>query len=271
MNIGIIGHGYVGLAVHELFRRRHAITVHDPEKYPGEDRIKRLNNHADFIFVCVPTPMSDDGSCDTSIVDTVCRELAPKDGAVVVLKSTVAPHTTQGLAHKYELPMAFSPEYAGESSYWSSHKFHADMRETPFYIFGGPRELTTKCVELYKPICGPEKRYLQTDSTTAELVKYAENSFYATKIMFCYEFANIAKSFGADWNEVRELWLADPRINPMHTAVFPANPRPFGGKCLPKDLSAIIEAGVKAGGCGPAGLLAKVRELNNCWVSKEEG
>jgi len=71
------------------------------------------------------------------------------------------------------------------------------------------------------------------------MAKYMENSFYATKITFCYEMACICQKAGIDYNEARELWLLDPRINPMHTAVFAQNDNPFGGKCLPKDITAL--------------------------------
>ena len=77
-------------------------------------------------------------------------------------------------------------------------------------------------------------------SKEAEIVKYMENTFFATKITYCQEMYDLCERVGADWNTVREGWLADPRINPMHTAVF-RNDRGFGGKCLPKDTNAMAE------------------------------
>ena len=120
------------------------------------------------------------------------------------------------------------------------------MKETPFYIFGGDKDVCSRVDDLFLPVTGPCKRYIISDSTTAEMAKYMENAFYATKIAFCNELYDICKASDVDWNEVRELWLADPRINPMHTAVF-KDKRGFGGKCLPKDISALSKIAEKVG------------------------
>jgi UDP-glucose 6-dehydrogenase len=97
------------------------------------------------------------------------------------------------------------------------------------------------------PVVGPTKTYRQTTSTEAEMAKYMENIFYAMKITFCYEMNEICRAINVDYNEVRELWLLDPRINPMHTAVFKDNDYPFSGKCLPKDTAALVELSKNAG------------------------
>lgn len=93
------------------------------------------------------------------------------------------------------------------------------------------------------------------------MAKYMENSFYAMKITFAYEMACICKAAGLDYNEVRELWLLDPRINPMHTAVFAQNDNPFGGKCLPKDITALASWAEEVLGYSPD-LLWEVLESN---------
>ena len=77
------------------------------------------------------------------------------------------------------------------------------------------------------------------------MVKYVANTFYATKVTFCNEMYDICKALDTDWNRVRELWLNDPRVNRMHTAVF-ANSRGYGGKCFPKDVNAMIKIAEKA-------------------------
>jgi len=68
-----------------------------------------------------------------------------------------------------------------------------------------------------------------------------ENAFLALKVTFCNEFFDIASVLGVDYNELRELWLQDPRIGRSHTLVFPED-RGYGGKCLPKDVSALIQS-----------------------------
>ena len=86
-----------------------------------------------------------------------------------------------------------------------------------------------------------------------------ENAFLAAKVAFCNEFYDIASAHGIDYNELRELWLLDPRIGRSHTFVLPHS-RGFGGRCLPKDLSSIIDSAHRAG-VTPA-LLQGVRSAN---------
>ena len=155
--------------------------------------------------------------------------------------------------------MVFAPEYCGESTYWSPYSFHTEVKETPFFTFGGAPKDCSEAIDLYLPITGPMKTYHQTTAKVAEMAKYIENCFYATKIAFCNEIYSICESMGIDWNSVREAWLLDPRIHPMHTAVFKDN-RGFGGKCLPKDLNAMISFAV-ANGVSPT-LLKSVWDSN---------
>ena len=88
--------------------------------------------------------------------------------------------------------------------------------------------------------------YSITSAKEAELTKYMENSFFATKITFCNEFYQIAKKLGVDYKRLRENWLLDPRINKNHTLVFDDD-LGWSGKCFPKDLNAIIKASEKVG------------------------
>ena len=74
-----------------------------------------------------------------------------------------------------------------------------------------------------------------------------ENSFLGMKVIFAEEFLRICEAFGEDYNEIREAWLLDPRINPSHTFAGKEGQPGFGGKCLPKDISAIIHASKNAG------------------------
>lgn len=257
--IAIVGYGYVGKAMQQFFQRRYETIVYDEPA--GIATTREEVNACDAAIVCVPTPKTADGHCDTSIVAEVVAWIGCP---LIIVKSTVAPGTTDALALRCDKPLVFSPEYCGESTYWTPYDFHREVIETPFFIFGGPPPLTSRAVDLYLPIGGPVKRYVQTTALAAELAKYMENCFFATKVTFCYEFAEICRSFGADYNTVREIWLQDPRINPMHTAVFSDNSRPFGGKCYPKDLAAIVAA-ARAAGAVPR-LLESVADINNRWT-----
>lgn len=240
--VGIVGYGYVGKAMYKFFEKHYTTRAYDP-MYMGKDAdcppgfVEQVYlNQCDVGVVCVPTLMSDSGRCTTDIVEEVVGWL---ETPLIIIKSTVEPGTTDRLKAKTGKRIIFAPEYCGESSYWSPYLWDREVKETPFFIFGGDPKDTSEAVDLYFPITGPVKTYRQTTAKSAEMAKYMENSFYATKITFAYEMACICKAAGLDYNEVRELWLLDPRINPMHTAVFAQNDNPFGGRCLPKDITAL--------------------------------
>lgn len=246
--VAIIGYGALGKALGELFPQTE--TYDEPQKLGRREAV----NGCEFAMVCVPTPMLPDGSCDTSIVEDVVGWL---EADIIVIRSTVPPGTTERLIAKTNKRLVFQPEYGpGETP---GHPFH-DLRAVNWAILGGPKVWTRRVADFYKTVFGAELRIYQTDSTTAELVKYMENAFLALKVTFCNEFYSLATIFEVDYDEVRELWLQDPRIGRSHTVVREES-RGFGGKCLPKDLSAIIEAAT-ANGYRPR-LLAAVREIND--------
>lgn len=253
--IGIVGMGYVGTAMQKLFENHYDVVAYDPgKKLPAT---KEDINACDLVCVCVPTPSKADGSCDTSIVEECVKWI---ESPLILIKSTVAVGTTDELIAATGKRIVFSPEYCGESSYWTPYKFHTDIKETPFFIFGGAPKDTSQCVDFFLRVTGPVKTYRQTTAQAAEMAKYMENTFYATKIAFCYEIATICDKVGIDFNEVRELWLLDPRINPMHTAVFKENKKPFSGKCLPKDLAALTTFAMDRNYC--PWLLEEVQKTN---------
>jgi UDPglucose 6-dehydrogenase len=135
----------------------------------------------------------------------------------------------------------------------------ADARQQGFIVLGGPLEDCSAVADLYQRYVHSDMRFHFTSSRTAEMAKYMENAFLAAKVTFCNEFHDIARAFGVDYNELREIWLADPRIGRDHTFVYPDN-RGFGGKCLPKDVLAIVHA-AKAQGCS-SGLLDAILQIN---------
>ncbi len=232
--VGIIGYGYVGKAMYEFFKDHYDTYIYDP--YVENTHTKDQINECDLGVVCVPTPMSANGSCDTSIVEEVVGWL---ETPLIILKSTVPVGTTDALADEHSARVVFSPEYCGESTYWSPYGFHTEVKDTPFFTFGGCLDDCSEAIDYYLPITGPMKTYHQTTAEVAEMAKYMENCFYATKIAFCNEIYSICENMGIDWNADREAWLLDPRIHPMHTAVF-RDSRGFGCKWLPKELNAMI-------------------------------
>lgn len=229
MRVLIIGYGVVGKNMHKIFPAAHFYDCN-----------RRLESTADgheydVAFICVPTEKMSNGKADTSIVESVVKEFNAK---VFCIKSTVPPGTTQKLEDQ-GYSCVFSPEYFGATQ-------HANSYDYDFVILGGQKQNTQIVAELYKSAHTAELKIMQTDSKTAELCKYMENSWLAMKVSFCCEFFRIAENENIDYNELRELWLLDPRINRSHTFVYKDSPF-YNSHCLNKDIPAIIEDSISKG------------------------
>jgi nucleotide sugar dehydrogenase len=234
MKIGIIGYGVVGKGMERLLRR-FEVVVYDIKTQPDKGVLRGI----DLAIICVPTNMKKDGSCDISIVEDAVSWV---DAPLILIKSTIPPGTTEYLRSKYNKAVNFSPEYMGESSYFTPFWKYPDPQNAEshtFVIVGGNE--ASKILNVFMQVMSVDTKYLITTPKEAELTKYMENCFFATKVAFCNEFYDIAQSFGIDYKRLRELWLQDPRINPNHTLVF-EDKRGFGGKCFPKDLNALIKS-----------------------------
>jgi UDPglucose 6-dehydrogenase len=258
--IGIIGDGYVGNTIKQIFSCLDLI-IYDIKFY-SDNEFKYTNSSTlltnkfsklkdcDFVFICVQTPEKEDGRCDTSIVVQSLQNLNElKFKGIAVIKSTVEPTFTKTAndLRLCDFDIVFAPEFAGENKYYSKHAFLSNCLASEFFIFGGPHRATSKLVSLYQTILGPEKKYIQCeDPTEAELMKYINNSFFAVKVGFCNEIYDLCLKLGVDYNKVRELWNLDPRNTPDFSCVFEDN-RGFGGKCLPKDAKALASICCKFG------------------------
>jgi UDPglucose 6-dehydrogenase len=252
--VGIVGYGVVGRSLHALLGD--SATVLDVN--PTQAQVDAVNACA-AAFVCVPTPMSPSGQCDTSIVEACVQWLRTP---LIVIRSTVAPGTTDRLVTQTGKRIVFQPEYLGETT---AHPM-SDIRSRTFIVLGGKRETTSNVADIYNCFLHSEMHYCFCSALAAELAKYMENSFLAAKVTFCNEFFGIAQALGVDYNELREVWLADPRIGRDHTFVYPDN-RGFSGKCLPKDVSAIIASSRQAG-YSPR-LLEAIMEINRQYRSND--
>ena len=239
MKVAVIGLGTVGRAVSQQFARVADVVGFDPavnECYPTEALAG-----CDFAVICVNTPPTDDGTCDTTKVAEAVRRV-PVDR--ILIKSTVAPGTTDRLIADSGKQICVSPEYLGETAFsmWGT----CAQEAVPFVIVGGEPPARTWMIDRLVAAFGPDLTYHGCSAIEAEIIKYMENSFLATKVTFVNEFYEICRAFGADWHKVREGWLLDPRVGRSHSAVFTDN-RGFGGKCLPKDVAAIVNAAIAIG------------------------
>lgn len=223
MKIGIVGLGHVGMAMHNLFKNA---VIYDKFKNIGS---KEEINDCDAAFVCVPTPMKDNGACDTTAVDEVLNWCECK---VIILRSTVRVGYTREMAKKLHKNIVFQPEYYGETT---AHPF-ANLADRNWLSFGGSPEAIDFAIDVYKTVINSNVRIYQAPSDEVELAKYMENAFLATKVIFINEMYDICEKLGLNYNQVREIWSADPRIGTSHTFIYKDN-RGYGGSCLPKDLS----------------------------------
>ncbi|OGY15483.1 MAG: hypothetical protein A3H88_02090 [Candidatus Blackburnbacteria bacterium RIFCSPLOWO2_02_FULL_44_9] len=239
-NVGIIGWGVVGQATGQGFSSKHNVFWHDPYKEGGVT-LGELVDSSEFIFVCVPTPMfADYSGIDLSIVEEVVGGVAGvigdnKGGQVVIIKSTVVPGTTARFAEKHpHIDFVANPEFLTESRPFE------DFLNPDRTIIGGEISLATRVKALYEEILPPDAVYFLTDPTSAELAKYAANAILASKIMLANEIFSVSQVLGVDYDSVRVMIEADPRIGSHLRVPGPDGELGFGGKCFPKDLVALL-------------------------------
>ncbi len=196
-------------------------------------------------FVCVPTPSQTNGNLDFRYVERVCAEIGAalrekRDFHVVVVRSTVLPGTLKSLAIPIlertsgrrageDFGVCHNPEFLREST------AVADFRNPPKTVIGATDSRSGDWVQsLYEGIPGP---VIRCAIEVSEMVKYADNSWHATKIIFANEIGKICKSLGLDSHAVMDIFCKDAKLNLSPYYLKPGFA--FGGSCLPKDLRAI--------------------------------
>ena len=223
----IVGYGVVGHNLHKEFA---SLDCDIYDKYKTENNTKQ-NIKYDYCFICVDTPYSRSNPCDISQVENALLE---NDASLYIIKSTVLPGTTDELKTKYGKKIIFSPEYYGGTQHCNNFDFN-------FTILGGDKSDCIQVQQLLQNVYDATHTFRLVDSKTAELTKYMENCFLGMKVAFCNQFYRIAQSYGIDYEDLRELFVLDPRVNPSHTFVYRAHPY-YDSHCLNKDIPAIAHA-----------------------------
>ena len=265
-SIAVIGQGFVGGSLTTVFAERgfNVLTYDKAGKVaPGAhdyrpDSIKNLINFAEgsvegfskVYFVCLPTPMYEDGSADLSIVESVLVELSKISGErIAVVKSTIPPGSTENWNKMFKetgLRVVFNPEFLTERTALE------DMRSQDSIILGGDA-FGLKIVKQIFNRAFTNATITKTDSNTAEMVKYLINNFLAVKVSFANEMSQICENLSAngihiDYDKVVEYASFDTRIGKSHWNVpGPDGCRGFGGHCFPKDINAMIHLASKNG------------------------
>ena len=214
-SVGIIGGGFVGSATAWGLRPAHDVKVYDTDPKASTHSFSETID-SDFLFICVPTPPNKDWTCDISIVENILKYLSeqtPRDQEIII-KSTVLPE---------------------RRAKW-------DFINAAQILIGSDNpNSANKIKNLYEKRFNSMK-YTITDTVTSELIKYALNCFFATKVSFMNELKMLSDKVGADWEKLIEGFTSDSRIGDSHIDVpGPDGQLGFGGKCFPKDLNALIE------------------------------
>ena len=293
MNITIIGTGYVGLVSGTCFAefgvnvtcvdkdeekirnlRKGIIPIYEPgldelvKKNINQGRLKfeidlsKSVNQSDAIFIAVGTPSrKKDGHADLSYVYAVAEEIAKnlKNFSVIVNKSTVPVGTGENVSKiikkinpKLKFDVASNPEFLREGSAIN------DFMRPDRVVIGCKSEKAKNILkELYRPLYLLETPIIFTDRETAELIKYAANSFLATKITFINEISNLCEKVGANVNDVSIGIGLDGRIGKKFLHPGPG----YGGSCFPKDTLALVKTAKDHR--SPLSLIENVVESNN--------
>ena len=236
MNIGIIGQGFVGNAIYQKFKNYYNVKTYDIKGniHCNSNEQETLDN--EVVFICLPTPMNQDGSCHTDIVEAAIKRVFEFGVAkIAVIKSTVPPGTVAKWNKQFpSLNIVFNPEFLTEAN--AVNDFNNQTR----IILGGPRKGTTKLKTLYSKVF-PKATIVKTDSTYAEMVKYVTNSFLATKVSFANEMYQICGELDIDYDKVIEYAMYDERLGSSHWNVpGPDGDFGYGGHCFPKDVQALL-------------------------------
>lgn len=231
--VGIIGNGFVGESQAFAFSPTADVRVYDIDPLKATHTLEETLEQ-EFIFVALPTPMKMDGSQDISFIEKFFESITPKADTIFIIKSTVLPGTTKGLVEKYGYNIVFSPEFLTERT------AKLDMLTQARIIFGGEESLTKRVEELFNQRF-MNRHIIHTDYTTAEYIKYMNNTFFATKVAVMNEFYQLGMEIGVDWDAALYGFASDGRIGDSHLHVpGPDGRLGYGGTCFPKDVNALI-------------------------------
>lgn len=277
MNITVIGTGYVGLVAGACLAdmgnnvfcidnnedkinklQKGIIPIYEPaleELVKANTIEKRLSfstnldyavKNSDVCFIAVGTPQGEDGSCDLQYVLKVAEQIAKAMNGykVIVDKSTVPVGTADKVKEIIKTNTTHPFDVVSNPEFLKQGNAVDDFLSPDRVVIGSNSEKATKIMqEIYSPFFRTGNRIIVMDIKSAEMTKYAANSFLATKISFMNEIANLCEKVGADAEMVRIGISTDNRIG--NKFLFPG--LGYGGSCFPKDVKALIKTGNENG------------------------
>jgi UDPglucose 6-dehydrogenase len=238
-NVGIIGNGFVGNALYENFRYRTPTRVYDIDSNKSKHTYEQVLA-ADVVFVCLPTPMMENGECNVKYIWKFFEEVPLHTPCLFVIKSTVPIGTTDQIINfRTDLNILHNPEFL------TAENAQRDFFNCDRNVIGGDSYYSNSLKEfLYKVFPEWEEKnvpcYL-VQAKESEMIKYFSNSFLAVKIAYFNHVYQTCKFFNGDYDVVRTAIGEDKRIGTSHTKVpGPDGQLGFGGFCFPKDINALI-------------------------------
>jgi UDPglucose 6-dehydrogenase len=234
--LGIIGHGFVGKAVDYIF------STNSVEKFIVDPKISE-NTLQDLcawqpncVFICLPTPASDDGSIDTKAIDEAVMRLVNQTDAFIVIKSTITPDVIDRLS-RIDGRIVYEPEFLNESN------AKEGMTNARYRVFGVQQQEAASHLEglyNYFSLANPAQT-ITMSPVEASFFKYTVNNYLAMKVTFMNQLKKVMDDFGGSYNQLSRALMADQRIGHSHMKIPGHDGRDgFGGACFPKDLSAFI-------------------------------
>lgn len=247
--IGIIGRGFVGSALESFFSEDKETSVISYDIKDGkniEREYSLIAEKANIIYICLPTPNKEDGSCDTSIIENALvllnEETKKLDKfSVVIIKSTVSPGTSRKFSDMFShLVIVFNPEFLTERTAVE------DVKSITDHLYGCPTIETSHILRVildaFTHRYWPNSKIRYAGFEEVEMVKLISNSFFATKIIFANFIYDLCVKMNIDYaNTISVAKNTDKRLGNIHWQVpGPDGKRGFGNTCLPKDTNAMI-------------------------------
>ena len=234
MKLGIIGLGVVGGANSAGFTLLgHEVLQHDTK---WDDSTIQDVIDEEVVFLCLPSPQNDNGSCNTSIIEGVISKLSNENySGIVCIRSTVEPGFTERMIDKFPTTtICCSPEFlrerAAADDFINHHELLAVGTDDP-YVF-------EKIVNAHGHL---PKNIKQLSPTEAELLKYFNNSYAALRIVFANIFFELCEKLEGDYSKVKDAYVATGKTANMYLDVN-KRLRGYGGMCLPKDVAALVHS-----------------------------
>jgi len=233
MKIGITGCGVVGRAVAGTLAEWYTLVRYD--KFARHDHFDELAS-CEIVFITVPTPFDSSAEAvdDSAVTESLERLKSLNFQGVALVKSTLPPGSCEGYAEQSNLRIAYNPEFLREST-----TPNEDFKNQECIVVGTPdNDVFMTIKQMYERVAVPQARYYHLSFREAEMVKYAQNTMLASRVVLANMIYDACEAQDINYDTVREIAFDSFDILGPHMVQVPGpdGKRGFGGKCLPKDV-----------------------------------